>query len=325
MSQRVLITGVQSSLGRAVLRAFRERAQRQGAGVHVTGTGRSSQVDPQVAAALDVYAPCDLTNPHDVENLVAVVRPQMIYHLARVGLPSHAVDDPWCEQVALASMARAAQAHAASLPVRIVAAGSAAELGLLTEADLPVTEAYPCQPVSTYGWQKLHQTRWAYQEGRGPIEIVVARIFNLVGPYLSATCAPGRFARELAALPPGTQTEIRCGSLSPRRDFIDVRDAAVAMVDLAELGMPGEVYNVCCGHSHSMWEVCQMIEAAAQVRVRWLEDAALARGNDLPDVRGDFSKLRNLTSWQPRVSLQQSLQDLVTSIRPSPERLAKSA
>ena len=325
MSLRILITGVQSSLGRAVLNELRQRDRAHGTPSHIVGTGRASQLEPQVALSLSAYAPCDLTNPQDVEGLIAAARPQQIYHLARVGLARHLADDPWCEQAALASLVHAARGLGESSPVRVVAAGSAAELGLLAESDLPVTEAFSCQPVSTYGWQKLHQTRWAYQEGRGKVEVVIARIFNLVGPHLSATCAPGRFSRELAALPLGGQTEIRCGSLAPRRDFVDVRDAAAAMVDLAEHGNAGEVYNVCSGQSHSMWEVCQMLSLATQVKVQWLEDTALARANDLPDVRGDAGKLRNLTGWQPHVPLEQSLKDLVASLRPAPVPLVKSA
>ncbi len=78
---------------------------------------------------------------------------------------------------------------------------------------------------------------------RSPLEVMVARVFNPIGPGTPATQALGQFASHLAEA--GQEPlELSVGDLDSRRDFIDVRDVARAMVAIAERG-PGRIGLPC--------------------------------------------------------------------------------
>ena len=49
--------------------------------------------------------------------------------------------------------------RSAGRPVRVVLAGSAAELGLVAVEHLPVTEDHPCRPADAYGLSKWFASR----------------------------------------------------------------------------------------------------------------------------------------------------------------------
>lgn len=318
MFKRVLVTGAQSSLGRQVLKEVRRHASRAGLTVRLTGTGRSSSLDPEIGKALDDYVSCDLSCVDQVQELVAKARPDWIFHLARVGISAPLAADEWCEQTALQCLCHAVQIQQPEDQVRVVVAGSAAEIGMVTADDLPITEEFHCQPVSLYGLQKFHQTQWAVsQDRRQPLQLVVARIFNLIGPHLPATCASGRFARELALLQPGDRVQINTGPLTARRDYIDVRDAARALVQLVTVGNAGDIYNVCSGISEPLSSLCETLAEIVQASVDWNVDPRMNRANDVADVRGSAQKLQDLADWRPQIPLNQSLYDLIASVRPA--------
>ncbi len=196
-------------------------------------------------------------------------------------------------------------------PVRVVLLGSAAELGPVPIARLPVDESYPCLPVEAYGRGKYLATLAGLAE-RPPLEVAVARVFNPIGPFAPPTQALGRFARLLAE--PGREPiELTTGDLSARRDFIDVRDVAAAMVAIARQGRAGTVYHVGTGCSRPVGEgLKRLIELSGRsARVR--EEIAGERSTPA-DSRANASRLMEQTGWRPRISFDQSLTDLWQSV-----------
>ena len=80
------------------------------------------------------------------------------------------------------------------------------------------------------------------------VEVVVARLFNLIGSAPGADSAPARFARQLAAMTAaGRPRPLGTGNLDAVRDYLDSRDAARALTLLGELPDPDPVYNMCSG------------------------------------------------------------------------------
>jgi GDP-4-dehydro-6-deoxy-D-mannose reductase len=198
-------------------------------------------------------------------------------------------------------------------PVRVVTIGSAAELGSTGAARLPVSEDAACDPDSAYGRSKWEVTRLALTEpADGPLQIMVARPFNLVGPGLSAQLSLGNFARQIAAAARGEMHTVRCGPLDTRRDFVDVRDAVRAYVALAHSGRPGQLYNVCVGRSYRLGRLLDTLVALAHVKVRVVCDSQ-PRPGDLKDIYGDHAKITRELGWQPAISIEHSLADLLAA------------
>jgi nucleoside-diphosphate-sugar epimerase len=197
--------------------------------------------------------------------------------------------------------------------VRVVLSGSAAELGPVDEARLPVSESYACDPVSAYGRSKWLATKSGLSE-RPPLEVMVARVFNPIGPGTPATQALGRFASRLAE-PGQDPLELTVGDLDSRRDFIDVRDVARAMVALATRGKAGLVYHVGTGQSHRVGDGLERLAQLSGRVVQASVDPVLYDRRGPLDSRADIGRIVAHTGWRPQVLWEDSLIDLWNAAR----------
>jgi GDP-4-dehydro-6-deoxy-D-mannose reductase len=76
----------------------------------------------------------------------------------------------------------------------------------------------------------------------------------------------------------------------------------------------GRVFNVASGRVVTMRAVIDRLAALAGWPVTIMRDPELARANDPPVIRGDFSALHALTGWEPRFDIDRTLADLLASL-----------
>jgi GDP-4-dehydro-6-deoxy-D-mannose reductase len=252
----------------------------------------------------------DLTDPDQARALARAARPDEVYHLAGTTRASE-WDGRWSAHVT--STVNLLEAlTAAAKHVRVVISGSSAEYGAAGGSRRPDENA-PLEPVTPYGACKLAQTLAALTFARGSVDVVAARIFNVMGPGTPDNLAPGSFARQVARVARGLQpAEIVVGDLSTRRDYVDVRDVAAALELLMRSGVSGECYNVGTGRSTPMRKILLGLSDAAGVRVRECVDPSRRRASEVRDVAADAKKIRRL-GWTPRVSFERSLADTLRS------------
>jgi GDP-4-dehydro-6-deoxy-D-mannose reductase len=108
------------------------------------------------------------------------------------------------------------------------------------------------------------------------------------------------------------------GNLEAQRDLLDVRDAVRAYAALIQAGTPGTVYNVASGVGRPVRAVLDALVSRARVPIRIETDAERMRANDIPILIGDASRLRQATGWEPKVSFEQMLDDLLAYWRSQP-------
>jgi GDP-4-dehydro-6-deoxy-D-mannose reductase len=140
----------------------------------------------------------------------------------------------------------------------LVCCGSAAEYGAALVDGVPVCETTPCAPVSSYGVSKLAQTNAAleFSEATGT-PVLVARIFNPIGPGMPPYLALGDFARQIAELPScGT---LRTGNIHVYRDFIDVAHVTNALWMLAENPAARGIVNICSGEATQLIRLVELL------------------------------------------------------------------
>jgi GDP-4-dehydro-6-deoxy-D-mannose reductase len=262
------------------------------------------------------WVSCDLRSPEKVAKALAEAAADTIFQVAA---PAPG-DFEALLDVQVAGTARLLDAvHASGRAARVVTVGSAAEYGSVQAGELPVDETVPLRPVSLYGVTKVAQTLVALRPG---VDAIVARLFNISGPGEPRSLVSGAFASQIAELErDGRGGPIAVGDLTPERDFVDVRDAAGALVALAERGVPGEMYNVCSGVPTSIGEVLELLTGQATVSVEPRFDPARAARTDVPRMVGSAAKLARATGWAPRISLERTLADVLGSYRelPAPE------
>jgi nucleoside-diphosphate-sugar epimerase len=189
--------------------------------------------------------------------------------------------------------------------VRVTMAGSAAELGQVPPSDLPVDESYPCSPIEAYGRSKWLTTIAGMAE-KPPLEVVIGRVFNPVGPGLPPTQAFGEFAAGLLA-PAADPLPLLVGNLDARRDFVDVRDAARALVALAEHGQAGSVYHVGSGVSRPVGEGLDRLIALSGRTAKLIVDPRRLARKGPSDSRADINRITSHTPWRPSIAFEKSL------------------
>ena len=257
------------------------------------------------------FAAVDFRDHDRIAAVVAELRPAVVWHLAGRTPPGLAED--FHQDNTLATVGWLDALRGGGQPARLVLAGSAAELGPVPVADLPVGEDWTCRPADAYGLSKYLASA-AGLAARPPLSVVVARVFNPIGPGLPASQALGRFARTLAA--GAGDLTLTVGDLDARRDFVDVRDVADALVALAERGEPGRVYHVGTGRSHRVGAGLERLIALSGRRVTVDVDPTFGRPSGPNDSRADIRRITAEVGWSPRIGWEQSLADLWASVRP---------
>lgn len=259
----------------------------------------------------------DVTDPQAVDAAVEDARPEVVYHLA--GWAD--VGRSWSEPMAVLkvnaegtlNVLEAARRHGAE---RVVAVASADVYGVVTEAELPLTETSELRPTSPYAASKVAADYLALQAFLGHGQSVIrVRPFNHLGPGQSEAFVASALATRIARAEREGQPDIAVGNLSARRDFTDVRDIVRAYRLLVEKGVPGEAYNICSGVVVSIQEIADQLVSLARSPIALKEDPALLRPVDLPVLRGDASKLRSATGWEPQIPLSQTLNDILDDVR----------
>ncbi len=243
--QRAIITGADGFLGRHLAHELRQH------GVHVTALGRQPRLEASYITMGD--APWCSTR---LARIVETAEPDIIFHLVGGAVGSQAELERLNVGVA-ASVMRALQDVAAQ-PL-LVFAGSAAEYGSGVVDGVPVCETATCVPVSSYGATKLAQTHaaLAFAEATGT-PVLIARIFNPIGPGMPIHLALGEFARQIAMLR-GGRGVLQTGNIHAFRDFIDVEHVVTALRRLAQNIDARGVVNVCSGQATELRTLVEML------------------------------------------------------------------
>jgi GDP-4-dehydro-6-deoxy-D-mannose reductase len=170
--------------------------------------------------------------------------------------------------------------------------------------------------VSPYAVSKVAQESIALEFRAAGMRILRTRTFPHTGPGRGEAFAESSFARQIAEIEAGLKPPvIEVGNLEAIRDYADARDVVRAYADLLEKGQDGDVYNVCSGRGISIRGLLDLLLSKATVEVEVRVDSARLRPSDIPALVGDNRKLRADTGWAPRLTLDQTLGDLLGAWR----------
>jgi GDP-4-dehydro-6-deoxy-D-mannose reductase len=260
------------------------------------------------------FVAADLEEPESLRRAIEAIRPDHVIHTA--GRTPPAPDEALYRGNFWATIRLLNALRSLSQRVRVTLAGSAAELGPVPAASLPVNESYRCGPLEAYGRSKWMASLAGLAE-RAPLEVNIARVFNPIGPGIPPTQAFGEFAAQLCLATQDPLT-LLAGDLDARRDFLDVRDAARAMVAVALRGSPGSVYHVGTGQSRTVREGLELLIGLSGKSVRVCAHP-MRRGRRGPaDSRADIRRIVDHTGWVPSIGFEQSLADLWEEARSRP-------
>ncbi len=263
---------------------------------------------------LELY-PAELSRLEVMTFILEQAQPDAIFHLAAQPLVSASRHDPWDTlETNIRVQLNVLEGVARVRPdCRVLVVGSSEEYGPISPADLPVDEDTPLRPTSAYALSKVTQDLMGLQYYlTHKLHVVRVRPFNHIGPRQRTGFVAPDLASQIAAAELGLQPPvIEVGNLAVRRDFSDVRDVVRAYVMLITHGEPGQVYNVGSGRSYSIQEMLDMLLAMSQVPIQVRQDPARMRPADVPEIVSDIGRLQERTGWQPTISFEQSLSDIL--------------
>ncbi|MEQ9257685.1 MAG: NAD(P)-dependent oxidoreductase [Roseovarius sp.] len=230
--------------------------------------------------------------------------------------PSHAIDAAGilpgrgdvAGNVALTRCWIEALGQARAAP-RLVLTGSAAVYGSGAAPDRATREDDPMRPVSDYGRAKLAALELGREaHARAGHDIQTGIVFNLIGAGQAPHMAPRVFIERALAARGGT---FEVGQVDAVRDFMDIEDAAEALIALALRGRAGEICNVATGRPTRIGDLLDAIGAATGAG--WESGSA---GEGSADIcYGDPARLVAQTGWQPRHDFETALARAIAAVR----------
>lgn len=301
--RHALITGSQGFVGRYL----RQELENNG----YTVTGLDIQAGDGVIVA-------DLLNGDAIKYVIEQERPDVIIHLAGQAnvARSWAIPQKTIEVNVVATINLMDAVRQYRPECKMVLVGSSDQYGNLGEAGKMVSETMDTQPQTPYAVSKKAQEEMAgvYVKAYG-LNISMTRSFNHAGAGQKRGFLISDFASGIVAVERGEQPCLKVGNLTAKRDFTHVRDVVRAYRMIAESGHAGEIYNVGSGITYSAQEILDRLCKLAQCPVPVEQDPKKIRPNDTPVICCDHSKLTQHTGWQPSVSMDEILNEVIKNWR----------
>lgn len=170
-------------------------------------------------------------------------------------------------------------------------------------------DAYPAQPDSEYGWEKLFAERLCanYYNDYG-LETRVARFHNIYGPLGvwqgGREKSPAALCRKIAQAEDGGKIEV-WGDGKQSRSYCYIEDCVEGVYRLMQSDIH-EPINIGSDYVVSINEFIDIISSIAGKRVEKLYDASKPQG--VRYRNSDNTKIRKLLNWEPAISLEEGLQ-----------------
>jgi GDP-4-dehydro-6-deoxy-D-mannose reductase len=267
---------------------------------------------------------CDLLDPGAVSACLEAVQPDFVVNAAGAASVGRSWERP-AETFAVnaTGVLNLLEAVARQAPAAHVLCISSADVyGAPGAEALPLSEELRPAPLTPYGAGKAAMEVLCGQYGRGRgLRIAIARAFNLAGPGQASSFAVPGFARSIveAERAGAPQVDLALGNPDAVRDFVDVREAAGGLVEIARRQLGG-TYNLCSGRGTTIAGLVETLATLSPLRIEARRDPALARPVDPPALVGDPSRLREATGFAAATPLARSLADLLESLRGAPDR-----
>ena len=310
MSERAFITGILGQDGSYLNEAL------LGDGIATTGSDRKSVFDGRSG---ECKQPFDITNSGQVRAWIADWKPTQIYHLAAVhGSSEDCTKDAadffagslQVHAIGLANLLEAIQAEAPN--ARLVFAASSHVFGAAIES--PQDENTPMTPISPYGISKAAGVGiCAHYRNQYGIHASSAILYNHESPRRSAGYVTQKIVRAGVAIKRGRQCRLVLGNLGARVDWAHAVDHMRALRLIANVSSPGD-FVVASGRLSSVRDFgihvfdCLGLNFDAYVD----EDPTLIRSMEPPiELVGNSKKLRDMTGWETKFSLQELARDMV--------------
>ena len=103
---------------------------------------------------------------------------------------------------------------------------------------------------------------------------------------------------------------LRVRTLASSRDFVDVRDAALAIRLIVDSYRAGEIYNIASEHSVSLKEIATELSRLCPRPYTVTESHPVLQSSNPISQCGSYKKIADTYGWQPHIPWQRSLKEI---------------
>ena len=175
------------------------------------------------------------------------------------------------------------------------------------------SEFYPKSPYAVSKVAAYHLTR-LYRDTYN-INGINGILFNHESPRRGENFVSRKITLAAARIYLKKQDYLRLGNIQVTRDWGHAKDYVEAVRLIIESSLPADDWVVASGQMKTVEEFVDIAFRVLDLDYkRYLKiDETLFRPNDVLELRGDSSKLRKVLNWQPKISFEDLVQEMVLS------------
>lgn len=313
MKEKVLVTGADGFIGSHLTELLIEQGYDVKAFVYYNSFNSWGWLDsfPKEKRQFEIFAG-DVRDPNGVRE--AMKGCDAVFHLAAlIAIPySYHSPDTYVDTNIKGTL-NVLQAARELETKRVLVTSTSEVYG--TAQYVPIDENHPYQGQSPYSATKIGADRLAesfYRSFGLPVSIV--RPFNTYGPRQSARAVIPTIITQLLS----GQDEIKLGALSPTRDFNYVKDTVNGFLQIyLSPDTIGEEINIATQQEISIGQLAEELIRQINPNAKIVCDEERLRPvkSEVNRLLGCNEKIRRLTGWSPKYSLEEGLKETIAFLR----------
>ena len=248
-----------------------------------------------------------------VYKAVSSIRPDEVYHLAAQSFVSYSFEDEFSTLQSNISGSHyiLSAVHDVVPNARFYFAASSEMFGKVHE--VPQSEKTPFHPRSIYGISKsagFDLTR-NYREAYN-LFACNGILYNHESPRRGFEFVTRKVTSHVAMIKLGLKDKLALGNLEAKRDWGHAKDYVRAMWMMLQHQKPDD-YVICTGKTHSVREFCQkaFFYIGLDYKKFVVSDPKFFRPAEVDILEGDYSKAKQVLGWEPTISFEQLIAEMV--------------
>jgi len=316
-SKRALITGINGQDGSYLAEFLLSK------GYEVYGTiKRNSVSENQTSRLYSVYDRikgnliyADLTDLASLLHALKVSDPDEVYNLAAQSHVRISFDQPiyTAQATGLGTLNVLEAVRIHNEKIKVYQASSSEMFGNTIDMDGYQRETTQMNPVSPYGCAKVFSYNIArnYRNSYG-LFVSNGILFNHESPRRGTNFVTNKVVKVAVEIKYGLADKLALGNLNATRDWGHAKDYVEAMWMILQQETPNDF--VCAtGVSHSVEDLVKYV--FGKLDLDWtqyvVQDQKFFRPEELEDLKGDSSKLRKATNWNPKYTFETMLDEMI--------------